>query len=162
MAALEPSIKTQLRLWWDLLASDGYGYTWGRSLGVIGYMDTMEIVGFVAQHPQFRPAPLPQLAAAYRAAWQSLMREYIPERHLLNVFGFGHGHYSYINPEREWQQTTGFYGKAANANILFKQALAAENITSFPAKLQLANVARFEYFRKADRPAALVLVPQGA
>jgi hypothetical protein len=162
MAALEPTLKTQFRLWWDLLSEDGYGYPWGRSLGVISYMDTMEIVGFVAQHPQFRPAPLPQLASAYYAAWQSLMREYLPKRHLLDVFGFGHGHYSYINPDREWQQTTGFFGKAANANILFKQAMAAEKVTAFPAKLQLGNVARFEYFRKGDRPAGVWLVRQGA
>jgi hypothetical protein len=162
MTALEPSIKTQLRLWWDLLAADGYGYPWGRSLGVIGYMDTMEIVGFVAEHPQFRPAPLPQMAAAYRGAWQSLMREYIPERHLLNVFGFGHGHYSYINPEREWQQTTGFFGKIANAQILFQQATSGEHLTSFPAKLDLPPVARFEYFRHGNRPAGVWIVRQGA
>jgi hypothetical protein len=98
MDALEPSLKQQFRLWWDLLSPDGYGYPWGRSLGVISYMDTMEIVGFVAQHAQFRPAPLAQLASAYSAAWRSLMGEYLPKRHLLDVFGFGKGHYSYINP----------------------------------------------------------------
>jgi hypothetical protein len=160
MAALEPSLKAQLRLWWDLLAPDGYGYPWGRSLGLISYMDTMEIVGFVAQHPQFRPAPLPQLAAAYRAAWQSLMREYLPDRHLLNVFGFGHGHYSYIDPNREWQQTTGFIGKISNAEILFRQATSAEKVTAFPAKLDLPPVARFEYFRHGDRPAGVWVVRQ--
>jgi hypothetical protein len=162
LAAMEPSLKTQFRLWWDLLSEDGYGYAWGRSLGVISYMDTLEIIGFVSQHPQFRPATLPQLASAYYAAWQSLMHEYLPKRHLLDAFGFGRGHYSYINPDREWQQTTGFYGKASNANILFKQALAAEKMTSFPARLQLGNVTRFEYFRKGDRPAGVWLVRQGA
>lgn len=161
LAALSPSLKTQLRLWWDLVAPDGYGYTWGRSLGDIGYMDTMEIVGFVAQHPQFRPAPLPQLAAAYYAAWQSLMRDYLPDRHLLNVFGFGHGHYSYINPQREWQQTTAFFGKAANAEILFKAAAGKENVASFPARIDLAPVARFEYFRKGSRPAGVWVVRDG-
>jgi hypothetical protein len=162
MAALEPSLQTQFRLWWDLLSEDGYGYPWGRSLGVIGYMDTLEIVGFAAEHPQFRPAPLPQLASAYYAAWQSLMREYLPPRHLLDVFGFGKGHYSYINPEREWQQTTGFYGKAANAHIFFKRALAAEKVTAFPAVPRLTRVNRFEYFRKGDRPAGVWLVRDGA
>ena len=161
LAALEPSIKTQLKLWWDMVAPDGYGYTWGRSLGVIGYMDTMEIVSFTAAHPQFRPAPLPQLASAYCAAWKSLMSEYLPDRHLLNVFGFGHGHFSYINPEREWQQTTAFFGKAANAEILFKEALRKENVASFPAKLDPPPVARFEYFRKGDRPAGVWIVRQG-
>jgi hypothetical protein len=160
LAALEPSLKTQLRLWWDLMEPDGYGYPWGRSLGLISYMDTLEIVGFVAQHPQFRPAPLAQLASAYYAAWKSLMAEYLPERHLLNVFGFGHGHYSYINPEREWQQTTAFFGKAANAEILFAEAMRKENITSFPRKIDLPPVARFEYFRKGDRPAGVWIVRQ--
>src|SRR5262249_48453213 len=91
MMALEPSLKAQLRLWWDMMAQDGYGYTWGRSVGLIGYMDTMEIAAFAAAHSQFRPAPLAQLAGAYAAAWRSLMREYLAERHLLNMFGFGHG-----------------------------------------------------------------------
>ncbi len=158
LAKLEPSMKTQLLLWWDLVDTTGYGFPWGRSLGDIGYMDTLEIVGFVAEHPQFRPAPLPQLASAYYAAWKSLMRDYLPQRHLLNVFGFGHGHYSYINPEREWQQTTAFLGKAANAEILFKKAMREEHIASFPAKLELPNVGRFEYFRKGDRPAGVWIV----
>lgn len=161
MAALEPSLKTQLKLWWDLLSPDGYGYTWGRSLGLISYMDTMEIVGFVAKYQQFRPAPLRQLASAYCAAWKSLMREYIQDRHLLNVFGFGHGHYSYINPEREWQQTTAFFGKVGNAEILFRQAMRAENISSFPGEIQLPDVARFEYFQKGDRPSGVWVVRQG-
>ncbi len=160
LAALEPSLKTQLRLWWDLVAEDGYGYTWGRSLGDISYMDTMEIVGFVCEHPQFRPAPLPQLAAAYYAAWKSLMRDYLPARHLLNVFGFGHGHYSYINPQREWQQTTAFFGKAANAEILFKRAM--KDVPAFPARPVLADVSRFEYFRKGDRPAGVWVVRNSA
>src|ERR1700676_2565531 len=105
-------------------------------------METMAIGGFVAQHPQFRPAPLPQLAGAYAAAWRSLMREYMSDRHLLNIFGFGHGHFSYINPEREWQQTTGFFGKVANAHILFTEAMRKEQIASFPARHDLAPVAR--------------------
>jgi len=160
LAALEPSLKTQLRLWWDMVAPDGYGYTWGRSVGLIGYMDTLEIVGFVAQHPQFRPAPLPQLASAYYAAWKSLMSEYLQNRHLLNVFGFGHGHFGYINPQREWQQTTSFFGKAANAEILFTEAMRKENVANFPAKLVPAPVERFEYFRKGARPAGVWVVRQ--
>jgi hypothetical protein len=161
LAALELSLKTQLRLWWDLMSPDGYGYPWGRSLGLISYMDTIEIVGFAAEHPAFRPAPLSQLASAYYQAWNSLMREYLPDRHLLDVFGFGHGHYSYINPDREWQQTTAFFGKAANAEILFKRAMLAENISSFPGEIELPPVARFEYFRKGDRPAGVWLMRQG-
>lgn len=158
MTALEPSLKTQLRLWWDLVDRTGYGLPWGRSLGDIGFMDTMEIVGFMAAHPQFRTAPLPQLASAYSAAWKSLMHDYLPARHLLNVFGFGHGHFAYISPEREWQQTTGFLGKAANAEILFKEAIRLESVATFPANLDLPDVARFEYFRKGNRPAGVWIV----
>ena len=64
MQALEPTLKVQMRTWWDLLSADGYGYPWGRSLGVISYIDTIEIVGFLSRHPQFRPrhSPLGDLA----------------------------------------------------------------------------------------------------
>src|SRR5712664_561666 len=67
--AVAPSLKEQMKLWWDLLSPDGYGYSWGRSLGAISYMDTMEIAAFLGKHPEFRPAPLPHLASAYFAAW---------------------------------------------------------------------------------------------
>jgi hypothetical protein len=69
MRAVAPSLLEQMKLWWDLLSEDGYGYSWGRSLGAISYMDTLEIAAFVGQHPEFRPAPLAQLAAAYYTAW---------------------------------------------------------------------------------------------
>ena len=158
VAALEPSLKALMRTWWDLLSPDGYGYSWGRSLGAISYMDTMEIVAFVARYPQFRPAPLPQLASAYYAAWRSLIGEYQPDRHLLNIFGFGLGHYDYINPQREWQQTTGFFGKVSNSQYYFEKTMQQENVTSFSATLALPEVARFEYFRKEPRPAGVWIV----
>ena len=56
-----------MRLWWDVVSEDGYGYNWGRSQGVVSYLDTPEIVGFLALHPEFRPAPLADLAIAF--AW---------------------------------------------------------------------------------------------
>ena len=158
--ALEPTLKTQMRTWWDLLSPDGYGYPWGRSLGVISYIDTLEIVGFVGKHPQFRPAPLKQLAAAYYSAWQSLMKNYQAERHLLNVLGFGRGNYSYISAEREWQQTTAFFGKVSGAHKAFMEALQAEQVSSFPARLDLPRVARFEFFRTGNRAAGVWLVRQ--
>jgi len=160
MRALEPTLKTQMRTWWDLLSADGYGYPWGRSLGVISYMDTIEIVGFLSRHAQFRPAPLSELAAADYAAWQSLMKRYRPDRHLLDVLGFGYGNYSYISPEREWQQTTAFFGKVAGAHKSFTEALRKEGIASFSTQPQLPAVARFEYFRKAPRQAGVWLVRQ--
>lgn len=156
--ALEPTLKTQMRLWWDLISPDGYGYPWGRSLGAISYIDTLEIVGFLGQHPQFRPAPMPQLASAYYVAWQWLSNDFQRDRHLLNVFGYGRGNYSYINTEREWQQTAAFFGKAAGAHMQFTQAMKREGIATFPAKLSLPEVARFEFFRKGDRPAGVWIV----
>lgn len=160
MRALEPTLKTQMRTWWDLLSPDGYGYPWGRSLGVISYIDTMEICAFLGKHPQFRPATLNELAASYYVAWQSLMKNFQPERHLLNVLGFGRGNYSYISPEREWQQTTAFLGKVAGAHKAFMETLRAEHVASFPAQLHLPEVARFQYFRVGPRPAGVWLVRQ--
>jgi hypothetical protein len=161
MIKLEPTLKTQMRTWWDLLSPDGYGYPWGRSLGAISYMDTMEIVAFDARHPQFRPAPFPELATAYYAAWESLRRDFEPDRHLLNVFGFGRGSYSYINLRREWQQTTGFMGKVTGAELGFMPVMKQENITKFPEVLKLPEVARFEFFRRGPRSFGVWLVRQG-
>src|SRR5712691_3786277 len=139
-----PSLSEQMKLWWDLLSPDGYGYSWGRSLGAISYMDTMEIAAFLGKHPEFRPAPLSDLATAAYVAWRSLMKDYQPGRHLLNVLGFGRGNYGYINAEREWQQTTAFFGKVSGAHKSLVEALRAEHITSFPSRLHLPDVARFE------------------
>src|SRR6267378_8070012 len=47
MKAVAPSLSEQMKLWWDLLSPDGYGYSWGRSLGAISYMDTMEIAALL-------------------------------------------------------------------------------------------------------------------
>ncbi len=79
LKAVTPSLKEQMKLWWDLLSPDGYGYSWGRSLGAISYMDTMEIAAFLGKHPEFRPAPLPQLASAYFAAWSWLRSDFNDE-----------------------------------------------------------------------------------
>ena len=155
---LRPSLKTQMRLWWDIVAEDGYGYNWGRSQGVVSYLDTPEIVGFLASHAEFRPAPLADLAALYYQAWNSLSRVYNSDRHLLEIFAFGRGNYAYISREREWQQTTGFFGKLANSHTPIVNALAKEGIASFPDAPELPRVARFEFFRRAPERAAGVWV----
>jgi len=150
VAAVAPSLKVQMKLWWDLLSEDGYGYSWGRSLGAISYMDTLEIVGFLAAHPEFRPAPLSQLAAAYFAAWSWLRDDFNGTSHLLRVFAFGRGNYSYITKEREWQQTTTFFGKVISAHRRFIEALEKEGVQSFPSRPSFSDVARFQFFR--DQP----------
>ncbi len=161
MVAVRPSLKEQMRLWWDLVLPDGYGYAWGRSMGVVSYEDTMEIVGFLARHPEFRPAPLEQLASAYYQSWRWLRHDYNDRAHVLSVFAFGRGNYAYITREREWQQTTSFLGKAALAHIFFTEALAREKTTTIPTEIPRPDVARFVFFRQAARPAGVWLVRQG-
>src|ERR1044071_1915493 len=156
------SLVKQMRLWWDVVSEDGYGYNWGRSQGVVSYLDTPEIAGFLAEHSEFRPAPLTEIAALYHQAWNYLRHDYRDDTHLLSIFDFGKGNYSYITPEREWQQTTGFFGKLANSHTKVIEALKREGVTKFPAVPNLGLVNRFEYFRKApDREAGVWLVRQG-
>ena len=161
LEVVRPSLKEQMRLWWDLILPDGYGYAWGRSMGVVSYEDTLEIVGFLAHHPEFRPAPLEQLASAYYQAWHWLRHDDNDKTHMLSVFAFGRGNYSYINRDREWQQTTSFLGKAALAHTLFMEALKRENTTQFSPEIVRHDLARFEFFRRGDRPAGVWLVRQG-
>jgi hypothetical protein len=160
---LRPSLVAQMRLWWDLVSDDGYGYNWGRSQGVVSYLDTPEIAGFLAEHAEFRPAPLTEIAALYYQAWNYLRHDYRDDTHLLSIFAYGRGNYSYITREREWQQTTGFFGKLANSHVRVIEALHKEGIASFPAQPTLTNVDRFEFFRKTpEREAGVWLVRQGA
>jgi hypothetical protein len=161
LEAVRPSLKEQMRLWWDLVLPDGYGYAWGRSMGVVSYMDTLEIVGFLAAHPEFRPAPLEQLASAYYQAWRWLRHDYYDKAHVLSVFAFGRGNYAYITRDREWQQTINYFGKGALAHARFMEALRHEQVSNFPAEIERPDVARFVFFRKGDRPAGVWLVRQG-
>jgi hypothetical protein len=160
---VRPSLMVQMRLWWDVVSEDGYGYNWGRSQGVVSYLDTPEIAGFLASHPEFRPAPLADIAALYYQAWNYLLHDYRSDAHLLSIFGFGRGNYAYISRDREWQQTTGFFGKLANSHTPIVNALEKEGITTFPVVPSLREVARFEFFRKSpERSAGVWVVRQGA
>jgi hypothetical protein len=161
LAALKPTITEQMRLWWDLVKGDGYGYAWGRSLGVVSYLDTLEIVGFLAQHPEFRPASLQDLASAYVNAWRWLRRDYRDDAHLLSVFARGRGNYRYITPEREWQQTVGFFGKLADAHMKLMPVLEREKLAKISTRLWLPEVSRFVFFRIGARKAGVWLVRKG-
>jgi len=159
---LRPSLVSQMRLWWDLVSEDGYGYNWGRSQGIVSYLDTPEIAGFLGAHPEFRPAPLTEIAAHYYQAWRYLRGDFRDNAHLLSLFAFGRGNYGYISREREWQQTTGFFGKLANSHTTLMDALDREGVTSFPTTPTLPSVARFEFFRKNnERSAGVWLIRQG-
>ena len=160
---LRPSLTRQMRLWWDVVSEDGYGYNWGRSQGVVSYLDTPEIAGFLAAHPEFRPAPLSDIAALYYQAWNYLLHDYRSDTHLLSIFDFGRGNYAYISRDREWQQTTSFFGKLANSHTPIMNALEKEGIATFPVVPSLSSVARFEFFRKTpERSAGVWVVRQGA
>ena len=158
--ALRPTLKTQMKLWWDLVAADGYGYPWGRSLGLVSYLDTLEIPGFLALNPEFRPAPLEQLAAEYYRAWQWLRKDFKDDRHLLSLFDFGRGNFSYISIDREWQQTTGALGKLADAHMRLMKGITSERVTAIPDAPSLPAVARFEFFKSTARQAGVWLVRQ--
>jgi hypothetical protein len=158
---LARSLSAQMRLWWDLLAPDGYGYPWGRTLGVVSYLDTLEIAAFLGRQPRFRPAPLEDIAAAYRRAWLWLRHDYRDAAHLLKVFAPGRGNYAYITREREWQQTVGFFGKALEAHATLMDALERERVAVIPEAPKLPRVARFEWFRRGERPAGAWLVREG-
>ena len=159
---VRPSLKAQMRLWWDVVSEDGYGYNWGRSQGVVSYLDTPEIAGFLATHPEFRPAPLADIAALYYQAWNYLLHDYRSDTHLLSIFAFGRGNYAYISRDREWQQTTSFFGKLANSHTPIVNALEKEGISSFPVVPSLPEVARFEFFRRSpERSAGVWVVRQG-
>lgn len=161
LAALKPTLTAQMRLWWDLIKEDGYGYAWGRSLGVVSYLDTLEIVGFLGQHPEFRPAALTDLASAYFLAWRWLRLDYRDDAHLLSVFAFGRGNYRYISADREWQQTAGFFGKLADAHMKLMPALEREHVDKISTRLSLPGVARFVFFNNGTRKAGVWLVRQG-
>ena len=159
--ALRPSLREQMRLYWDLVAPDGYAYPWGRSLGVVSYLDSIEIAAFLAGEPDLRPAPLPDLAAAFAAAWRWLRRDYREDAHMLSVFAFGRGNYAYISREREWQQTAGFFGKLAAAQAKLFAALEREGVTEVPDRVPTAPVARYVSFVPGPRPAGVWVVRQG-
>jgi hypothetical protein len=125
-------------------------------------MDTLEIVAFLAQHPEFRPAPLADLVSQYARSWNYLRHDYRDDRHLLSLFEFGRGNFSYITVDREWQQTTGFLGKVEVANAALAPVLEHEQLARYPARPALASVARFQYFRpQGDRVAGVWVVREG-
>ena len=147
---LRPSLKRQMELWWDIVSAEGYGYNWGRSQGLVSYLDTVEIAAFLGENPEFRPASLTEIAALYNQAWLWLKADYLNDRHVFNVFGFGRGNYSYISLNREWQQTGVGLGKLIVANHDFAQALEKENVGQVPLTPNLPDVSRFEFFAKKD------------
>lgn len=141
------SIRATMKTWWTIVDKTGYSYPWGRTIGDNSYMDTLDIIGFLAAHPEFRPASLQDLTSVYFAAWNSLQRDYEENHHLLNMFKFGRGSFHYVTVDRQWQQTTGFFFKAGESLENLEAAWRAENVSEFPATPDLPDVARFDFFR---------------
>ncbi len=159
---LKPSIKAQMKLWWNLVSDEGYGYNWGRSQGLVSYLDTLEIAAFLGENPEFRPAPLPEIASLYNLAWRWIRGGYKDDRHTFNLFDYGRGNYAYISPQREFQQISTSFAKIIVAHDSFMNTLESEKVAEIPAQPKLGNVARFEFFSKsADRPEGVWLVRQG-
>lgn len=151
MEKLKPSLKIQMKLWWDLVSDKGYGYNWGRSQGLVSYLDTLEIVAFLGENPEFRPVPLANLASLYFQAWRWIRGGYIDDRHTFNIFAYGRGNYAYISLQREFQQIATSFAKIIVAHDSFMKVLESEKINEFPQTPKLENVARFEFFDK-DNP----------
>ncbi len=158
---LKPSIKQQMRLWWDLVSPEGYGYNWGRSQGLVSYLDTLEIAAFLGQHPEFRPAPFSEIAALYNQAWRWLRADYDDKSHMFSVFAYGRGNYAYINPSREWQQTGTGFGKMILAHQAFMESAAKEKMAEIPASPSLPEVKRFEFFAQGEKKEGVWVVRQG-
>lgn len=159
---LKPSLKNQMKLWWDLVSEKGYGYNWGRSQGLVSYLDTLEIVAFLAENPEFRPTTLSNLASLYYQAWRWIRGGYIDNRHTFNIFAYGRGNYSYISLQREFQQISTSFAKIIVAQDSFNKILEAEKLTGFDEKPKLENVTRFEFFAKeADKQSGVWIVRQG-
>ncbi|HRH46165.1 MAG TPA: hypothetical protein PKY82_31265, partial [Pyrinomonadaceae bacterium] len=159
---LKPSLKAQMKLWWDLVSDKGYGYNWGRSQGLVSYLDTLEIAAFLGENPEFRPAPLVDIASLYNLAWRWIRNGYIDERHTFNIFAYGRGNYAYISIQREFQQIATSFAKIIVAHDSFMKVLENEKVTEIPAQPKLENVARFEFFNKSkDKQSGVWLVRQG-
>lgn len=145
---LVASLKEQMQLWWDIVSPAGYGYNWGRSQGLVSYIDTLEIAAFLGQNPQFRPTSINDLAAVYYQAWDWVRKDYNDDTHMFRIFDHGRGNYSYINPSREWQQAATAFGKMIPAEKMMMDALKRENIESFPSQPKLPEISRYESFVK--------------
>ena len=159
---LRPSIKQQMKLWWDLVSDKGYGYNWGRSQGLVSYLDTLEIAAFLGDNPEFRPAPLADIASLYNLAWRWIRSGYIDDRHAFNLFSYGRGNYAYISIQREFQQISTSFAKIIVAHDSFMKTLEREKLAEIPAKPTLGNVSRFEFFEASkDRAEGVWLVRQG-
>ncbi len=159
---LKPSLKAQMKLWWDVVSDKGYGYNWGRSQGLVSYLDTLELAAFLGENPEFRPAPIEDIASVYNLAWRWLRNGYIDDRHTFNLFAYGRGNYAYISIQREFQQIATSFAKTIVAHDSFMKTLEREKVVDIPAQPKLGNVARFEFFsRSPDRPEGVWLVRQG-
>lgn len=127
--ALKPSMREQMKLWWDLVSDKRFTVTeWGRSQGLVSYLDTLEIAAFLGENPEFRPAPLADIAGLYNLAWRWIRSGYIDDRHTFNIFAYGRGNYAYISIQREFQQIATSFAKIIVAHDSFMKVLESEKL----------------------------------
>jgi len=123
----------------------------------------LEIAAFLGENPEFRPAPIADIASLYHLAWRWIRNSYIDDRHTFNIFAYGRGNYSYINPTREFQQIATSFAKIIVAHDSFMRTLDRENVIDIPDQPKFDPVARFEFFSTSkDRPEGVWIVRQGS
>ena len=163
IAALQPTLTAQMKLWWDLVSPDGYGYPVGPE----------PRRGQLSRHPRRSSRSSPRIPSSgprrfpiWRASIASrgsgCGRTTTTERIVLSVFAPGRGNYAYIiegprvaADRRLLRQGPDGAGHPDEASSRPRRS------TSFPEHPTLPDVARFEFFRRGDRPAGVWLVRQG-
>ena len=54
VAAVEPALREDMKTWWAVVSPDGYSFPWGRTIGLISYFDTLDIIGFLVRSSGLR------------------------------------------------------------------------------------------------------------
>jgi hypothetical protein len=150
-----------MKIWWDLVSPAGYGYNWGRSQGLVSYLDTLEIVGFLGDNPEFRPAPYTELAALYNQAWRWVREDYNDETHMFRVLITAAATILTSIQNVSGSRQAPVLGKLSWPTIYLRKLSNAKRSPNFPQH-RFANVARFDFFAKpADKQLGVWLVRQG-
>jgi hypothetical protein len=148
---LTPYLKKSGQLWWDMFSPQmGIATPWGRSRQN-SWDDSFEQTAFFANRPAISPASPQELATAFCVAYNYFFTyEYDVKAHHNKMLAEGKATWNYAGRNRIWQYSMGTLGKIARAAAEMIQALEKNNIQSFNAKLDLKNVAFFQFFRNKE------------
>jgi len=146
MKAVAPSLKEQMKLWWDLLSPDGYGYSWdaasGRSVTWIQWKSLPSLEN-IPSSAQRRSRKLLRRITLHGAGCAMISRTNSSSLGLCVWPGRLRLHHQGARVAANHHLPC----KGYDAHKQFTNVLAKENITGFSSHLTLANVARFVYFR---------------